>query len=311
MGRGAGNLKLEQILLYMYFKLNNENFNPYALLDVIQGHFIPMHASSQWGWDFSYMLSGLKNIHPIYCQQLKSNHRYTIAQVANILTSIPDKDRIKFSSEKLAEASNAVLRPPSEGRNSLKLPTHKPSKADSVLIVACGPDSEQHKNALRAFIDEHNPLVLECNDTGVLNGISRHRVVLNRVRLAEVYDTIVEVDSVIVGIDDIPKDLYRDNIRSLPCKLESGLFEIHNGEITIPAYIVGMYAVGIALLSDPRNIYLAGFSGFTQGERMDEHRDMQHFWTTLEDAYLANRRLISILPTHYDLDIEPIYAHLS
>lgn len=121
MGRGAGNLKLEQLLLHLYFKLNREDLNPFALLDVINNYFIPLQNYYGWGWDFNYMLSGIKNIHPTYCQKLKSNNQYTLPQMANILSNIPAQSRSKYNEKELIKISDSVVNISKNGVNPIGL----------------------------------------------------------------------------------------------------------------------------------------------------------------------------------------------
>ncbi|MFH1317983.1 MAG: hypothetical protein ABIH71_03100 [Candidatus Omnitrophota bacterium] len=314
MGRGAGNLKLEQLLLFLYFKHSRQDLNPYALLDIIQDHFIPMHAVFGWGWDFSYMLSGLKNIHPTYCQKLKSSHQYTIAQVANILTSISDKHTVKYNSDKLIEVSDKVLNPVcDEKRDQVSVQPYELRHKESVLIVAGGHQLQQHKTALRTLIQRNNSLVLECNNTGVCAELPRTIVALNRVRLAELHEAKVfsSANEVVTGMRTVSSELFADKLKYIEYRLESGKFNVDKQTITLPSYIVGMFAVGIALLCDAKTIYLAGFEGFESLDRKDEYKEMQDFWDTLQQSvYLRGRNLISILPTHYDLPVQSIYSFI-
>jgi hypothetical protein len=70
-----------------------------------------------------------------------------------------------------------------------------------------------------------------------------------------------------------------------------------------------MFAIGIALLCNPKFIYLAGFEGFASGEREGEHKEMQDFWDMLQRSpYLEGKKMISVLPTRYNLPIQSIYS---
>ena len=55
-----------------------------------------MKDKHKWGYNYSYMYSGLLNIHPTYGQSLSSSNRYTTSEVEEILTAIPEEKRSKF-----------------------------------------------------------------------------------------------------------------------------------------------------------------------------------------------------------------------
>jgi len=164
MGRGAGNLRTEQQLLYMVFKLGQSQKNPYELLDVIERWFMPMHEKYRWGWDFTYMLSAMQDIHPTYCMNLRSANQYTIEQIKSILNEIHPKNRHKFTEVALSAAIRAVIDKPGIPDLSQKeLPLFIPHHEPSVLVIATGPSSQRYYSELVLFIQKNQPLVIECN----------------------------------------------------------------------------------------------------------------------------------------------------
>lgn len=61
MGRGAGNCHLEALLGY----LNGKKYHVEPILDLISDWMLPMkEAGVEWGYNTSYMLTGLTNQHP-------------------------------------------------------------------------------------------------------------------------------------------------------------------------------------------------------------------------------------------------------
>ena len=71
MGRGAGNLRIEQYLMFRQKPTKD-------LLNLIQKRFNPLKEKSNWGWSPSYMYSGINEIHPSYPQELQT---YNISDV--------------------------------------------------------------------------------------------------------------------------------------------------------------------------------------------------------------------------------------
>jgi 4-hydroxy 2-oxovalerate aldolase len=60
LGRGAGNCQTELLLGF----LHNPKFHIKPILQCIQQHIEPLREKLMWGFDTSYMLTGLLNQHP-------------------------------------------------------------------------------------------------------------------------------------------------------------------------------------------------------------------------------------------------------
>jgi 4-hydroxy 2-oxovalerate aldolase len=303
MGRGAGNVRTEQLLLSLFFNHGGAHLNPAALLDAIHDHFAPLQAHHRWGWDYSYMLSGLKNIHPTYTQQLKSGHQYTMTQIARILEAVEPESRSRFTPQALGEATNRVFHERAEA--SVALPDFTPASAQSVLIVAAGPSARAHGEALIRFIDRHHPLVIECNHTGLLRGVSRLTAVLNEVRLKELLDAGVDgaVQAIISGMERVHPDLTHPKLQAIGAQIEAGRFDPKAA--IIPAFLVGMFAFLPALRSGAQEIFIAGFDGFSD-EKRDENDAMARFFESVQ----ADVKLTSLLPTRYAMPVRSIYSLL-
>tara|TARA_Y100000590_G_scaffold314564_2_gene355658 strand:- start:11130 stop:12845 length:1716 start_codon:yes stop_codon:yes gene_type:complete len=107
MGRGAGNLRIEQ---YLMMKNNPTN----DLLDFIQRRFVPLKAKNSWGWNPNYMYSGMNEIHPSYPQELQSYHISDLRIQKTLQELSSKKDRHLFNREKihsLSEKSISVVIP--------------------------------------------------------------------------------------------------------------------------------------------------------------------------------------------------------
>lgn len=72
MGRGVGNLRLEQILMFLEFKTDKDVLHK-RLNRIIDEYFEPLKRKYGWGYSNNYMLTGLKSIHPTYCQVLQTS----------------------------------------------------------------------------------------------------------------------------------------------------------------------------------------------------------------------------------------------
>ena len=100
MGRGAGNLRIEQYLMWKKKPTKD-------LLDLVHRKFEPMKQKSKWGWSPSYMYSGIHEIHPSYPQELQT-YNISDSKIQNKLEELSfsggkefyNQDEIKPLSEK-------------------------------------------------------------------------------------------------------------------------------------------------------------------------------------------------------------------
>jgi len=311
MGRGAGNLRTEQLLLYLYFKKGYTHLNPSELLEVVDLHMRPLKKTYQWGWDYTYMLSALQNIHPTYCQNLRASNQYTIDQVSKILNSIDPSRRSTFDERALLAAIDTVINQPVVVDEPLvSIPLYEPEPREKVLVIATGSGRERFRSELAAFIDQHDPLVIECNPADTFyEERSRHylRAILNWVRLRKALaGSGASGSPIVTGLWGLPLSCGgKADVRKIPCHVGKDGVSVSRDGMKLPAYVVGMFAVGLAILSAPRTVYVAGFDGYA--DRLSQsQQEMEHFWKALSSPC----PIISITPTSYTLSTESVYRHI-
>lgn len=299
MGRGAGNLATDQFIQFCKEKLGMEHFYPSQLLDIINNYILPLKKKYNWGQSFAYMLSGLKNIHPTYCQELNDENRYTMAQVHQILKRIPDENRNKFNKNVLNRAIKEVVETASANYSPAPIPKYSLAWYGNVLIVAKGPSVLKHKPALLKLIGVKDLYLMECNDVGFFDEIERKLIViLNEIRLQRYikqHGGMRGRQVVITGVTILPEDLIFDGLYHFPYEL--GAFEVSSSQVRIPDYDAGMYCVALAIMSGAQEIYLAGFDGFDDPER-NERMDI-FFHQACELCKSNNIRIVAITPTVY------------
>jgi 4-hydroxy 2-oxovalerate aldolase len=263
MGRGAGNLHTEQFLTGYGLKYSGDGYNGNALLKVIDDFIQPLKDYYQWGYNPTYMFSGLKNIHPTYCQNLIESNRYTVEEINGILQEIPEKNRAKFNSQALEEAVQRFLKievAQEEGKDVKHFDLQN-LHTEAVVILARGQQAEQHIPNLLQLINKHNWPLIECNPTGFLeNDEPRNLAILNQVRLQKWLQNAGDYPNTTL-VSGFP--VYSKNVAGGRYPFEIGDFDINSEqEVVIPDYDVGLYAIAIALKAGAGKILLAGFDGF-------------------------------------------------
>ncbi|MCB9262666.1 MAG: hypothetical protein H6607_09860 [Flavobacteriales bacterium] len=301
MGRGAGNLRLEQFLLGLKEHYGMTNLVPDALLEVMNEYFLPLKQTYSWGYTYSYMFSGANNIHQMYCQTLKTSNRFTPKQIYSILSNIPDDKRQSYKPQILDDAIHNCLEVTTAPENGevTPIPLYPMEKSEEVVIIGGGKGSKNYNLFIEHFLSQKHRAVLECNDSGLLaENINRKIVILNKLKLdGYLAKNQKKQHRVITGEQFIENTKPHDNLFHQPYHL--GQFELTGKDISIPDYDAGMYAVGLALRMGAKKIFLIGFDGL-----MDETRNanMDRFFKSVNKYYEQKNedvQLISLTPTRY------------
>lgn len=312
MGRGAGNLVLEQFLLGFREKYNATHLHPEALLDAINDFIKPLKDHYQWGFSYMYMLSGLNNIHQSYCQSLNQQKRFTYTQLLGILSKIPKNKRTKFSEAVMDESIEEILfNEQNEIATGNEIPVYKraANSKKAALIVAGGGNIAHYKSVLDRFAKEDHVQLVECNYTGLFAGQSEHiMVVLNKFKLESYLQEYSDLPLIVTGESHFPKK--GQNTRAvyhMPYSL--GEFDIKEEKVSIPDYDAGMYAIAFAINNGAQHIYLSGFEGFADETR---NQDMNAFFKSLQAFCEKNNiEVKAVTPTQYThLEQSSIYAIL-
>jgi 4-hydroxy 2-oxovalerate aldolase len=298
MGRGAGNLLLEQFLIGYAHKSGETKYNGNALLGMIESYIQPLKNQYQWGFSPTYMFSGLNNIHPTYCQNLLESGRYTVEEVSNALARIPQNNRAKYSAAVLENAVQQVLKQetsenPLAGSRLFDLQV---LNANTVIIVAKGKEAKSHIGNLLSFAKNRHLPVLECNLTGYLpHDAQRLLVILNQVRLgawkdeAMGYPNTTLVSGFALNGFDHPSGYQYPFI--------IGEFSVKEDILSIPDYDAGFYALALALKAGAKRLLLAGFDGF---EDTAVNQSKEYYMSQIATTAKAmGTEILHVTPTRY------------
>ncbi len=263
MGRGAGNLRTEQFLLGYSQKYGDNRYNSSALLPSIVSFIEPLKARFKWGFHYSYMFSGLMNIHPTYCQQLSEGDRYTSEETHSILKNIPAEKRTKYNKEVLEKAVEGVINIEAEAfsDDTANVFDLNLLQSDTILIIARGNQAGNNVTGLINLVERKNIPVMECNLTGFLpEAMHRFLVILNQNKIKKYLEMTEYPDVYLITGQPVGRRNGVSERAFFPVTL--GTLEISDDKLTIPDYDAGLYAIALAMKAGVKNILLAGFDGF-------------------------------------------------
>lgn len=298
MGRGAGNMRTEQFLLGYSQKYGDTRFNSASLLPSIVNFIEPLKARFKWGFQYSYMFSGLMNIHPTYCQKLSEGDRYTSEETHEILRKIPVENRTKYNKNTLDKAVEGVINVEAEtfATDAVNILDLKLLQSDTLLIIARGNQAHNNITGLLNLVERKKIPVMECNLTGFLpEDFRRYLVILNQNKIRK-YLEMKEYPDVYL-ITGQPVGLGNGSSERAFYPVTLGHLDISDDKLAIPDYDAGLYAIALAMKAGVKNIYLAGFDGFEDPD-INAGKDL-YFSQYAAMAKNLGKNLLFLTPSKY------------
>lgn len=283
IGRGAGNLPIEVLLSYLESHSEANKYNVLPVLDIIDHYMLDLHAKLKWGYDFSYMLSGMFEVHPYYSKTMVDYREYSAEDILRTLETVKELKPVGFKKEIL----NSIIQ---SGFVGIPV-TQKDSKSgfDSIpvqdlsefgqvayldrhtssdfLVLANGPTLEGKKEQIDKFIEKYNPVVIGANYLGELF-VPNYHAFGNKKRFIDYVDTVDAGSNIMISnifSDEFIKkytDRKYEFIQHLP-QLSTD-FNISNGVVMTNCRTISILSVAVAIIMGAERIFIAGMDGYKQ-----------------------------------------------
>lgn len=299
MGRGAGNLNLELFAEYM-----NENYDAHyriePMLEIMDEYLNDIYKTRFWGYSLPFYLSANAGCHPNYAIYLEEKDSLTVRSFNELLRSIPQEDREKFSRVKAEQYYRQYQENFMDDRDTIaELSAELAGKA--VLLLAPGKSLTEYAVEIKAEIQKPNTKVMAVNfmsndfliDYIFSSNMRRYHKIENRtgatciitsnMKEAKTYDYMVNFASYASNEADII-----DNSGLMALKL---LMEL------------GVKSVRIAGMD--------GYSGFQSGDYFDRNLDYDFSAEAIRRNQLISSEiqqikkklpLVFLTPTHYEAE---------
>jgi 4-hydroxy 2-oxovalerate aldolase len=321
MGRGAGNVRTEQLLLYLRWKEGREEFDPTALFGLVTGPMADLERRYHWGTDLPYMISAVAGIHPSYPQRMLTPGRFSPMEALSALDLLHQSgDAASFDQQRLLTAIEAALRrEPARDAVPVAAPVFPKGlfTGAAVLIVGSGPSTDRRSSVINDFIAQKDPTIIQCNPQSAIQWTDKTFVaVVNEPSLEMRKKALPSNGKVILG----PSFLSRPwaerfsswSQYSYPCHVGKTIGLTGEG-CTIPANVVGMYGIMAAIHAGPRQMYLVGFDGYAEHDEPNNdartmQAEMESFFRQLNDIPPATvPPFVAITPSSYPIPKDSIY----
>ena len=296
MGRGPGNTKTEELTRFFIKKDKVKNHAIKKLFFT----FMKLKKKYKWGTNYYYRLSGKYKIHPTYIQTMLSDKRYKKNDYMNAIKYLKNKTAKTFNPFTLMSAFKIY-----EFDKNLKI-TNKSNVFNGknykqALILGPGKSTEKIRPQLVDKIRHSNILVVCLNKTKIINDkLIDIRVFCHPINILSNLNYFRTVKNTLL----IPYSCLSKNIRNYFDKnliLDYGikikkLTKVNKNYIAIKSPLALIYAVGFLISKNIKQIYLAGFDGYSKD---DPNQDMSfEMIKFLKKQYLKkNINFSSLTPT--------------
>ncbi|MDR4508751.1 MAG: aldolase catalytic domain-containing protein [Candidatus Brocadiaceae bacterium] len=328
MGRGAGNLPTE-ILISYFERFNNDKYNSIPVLNIIDRYFTSLQEKNKWGYQLSFMLSGIFQCHPNYAKALIDMKEYTMEDIWKVMDYINKRDPVGFSKDLLEEIINGgmiggvtnnktfipvILHEKKLVKNDtvFKVPYIDRHKGSDVLILANGPSLKQCRPQIEEFITKYQPIVMGANYLGGLFN-PRYHAFNNKRRFIQYIDGVFPESQLMIG-QYIPGEMIREYTdRQYEFIFYKDIidadFEIEDGVIQSNCRTISVLLMGVAIVMGAKRIFAAGMDGYVgidacttfhfyteQDEKeeqdmiMERHRWCQKFIEQIDQYLIAREK---------------------
>ena len=282
MGRGAGNLQTEKILIEL--NTSNKHNGNSKELSICLNDFNFLKSKYGWGSNIFYHSAALNNIHPTYIQTLLSDERYTNKQIFDSIDFLSKKTSVSFDSNIMM---NSIYSPQKKKKGEWSALNWLKNK--NVLIVGSGPSLINEKNKITNFIKKNNPKVIFLNINKVFNEkIATATIACHEARILGDLNMYKNLKNPLIipfsNLDKfIKKSLTNNNIYDYSLTLKDDTFQVNSNGCVLKWPLAIAYALAVVTKANAKHIYLAGFDGYKRDDlRSGEMNEIFKFYNKLE-----------------------------
>lgn len=161
MGRGAGNLNLELFADYM-----NENYDTQyriePMLEIMDEYLNDIYKSKFWGYSLPLYLSAIEHCHPNYAISLAEKDSLTVKSFHELLSGIPNKDKIQFSKKKAEQYYREYQENFVNDKHTLDI-LIKEMGTKRVLLLAPGRSLANYETSIKEEAKADDVIVIAVN----------------------------------------------------------------------------------------------------------------------------------------------------
>jgi 4-hydroxy 2-oxovalerate aldolase len=257
MGRGAGNLRTEQMLRQL-------NYGNFKFIDkFIKIYFTPMKQVYKWGPNKYYEFAAKHKIHPTYIQKILSDRRYKKIGYKKLLKKLSKNYSKKYDPFNLINSLNFYKKKITGETLSKNLFINK-----KILILGSGESLKKNKYKINKLILNKKLFTISLNNNDHINkNLIKLRVFVHPLRIL----TFLTKNNIHKSNIILPYSMLQNNIKKIVKLKKDKIIDygvrigkkdtilIKNNHCIIPSFLSISYILAILTNTKIRKIYLAGF----------------------------------------------------
>lgn len=260
MGRGAGNVKTEDVLKLFYKK--NSNLKKIRKTSLF---FNALKKKYNWGPSKYYRFAAKYNIHPTYIQELQKDDRYN-KKDTNYL--------IKYMSTLNAKSYDPDLLEKIYLDNNFKGNWNAKNwlLKKNLLIIGQGPSVKKRLEVekIKKFITKHKPVVVSININKYFpKKFVDYYVSFNDTRILVDHKKYLKLNKPLIipsyMLKKISQKVKIKNTYNYGAKVDNNKFIVKDKYCILPNKQSFAYILALAKIGNPDRVFIFGFDGFTKG----------------------------------------------
>ena len=304
MGRGAGNARMEDLLVEIDSK-GFGKYNPDAIFPLVINDFSVLKNKYNWGANIYYFLSATHNIHPTYIQEMLGDQRYDTDQKLSAINFLKATGASFYNFENMMKAVSGV-----SGSENGEWSAKNWARGKDILIIGSGPSTKSYIKEIIGYIKRKNPVVLCLNINELIpNELVTAYVASRSSRLvidSSRYKTLKK--PIIMPLSRIPPKLkklfLKATILDYGLSLKDQAFQILDNGCILDTSLTINYAISVATASGANQILLTGIDGYEESDpRQLEMLSSIDRYNSLPKSL----PIFALTPTNYPITVKSIY----
>lgn len=293
MGRGAGNVPLEALIIYLQKITGNSKYDALPVLDLADRYFYALTREFEWGYQLPYMLSGILKVHPTYARELVERHEYGMEDMVNALEDIRNKVPVGFNKKTLDEVIEKKFIMKTNGEMPVSADTSNSEvhlnyinrhQDKDFMVLATGPSLKKSKTDIDRFIKKYDPVIVGANFLENLFTPHYH-LFSNKKRFQSYIDDVSPDSRLIISSYLDPKIVkeYTQSEYEIIYHRYGDNFQIQDRCLIGDFRTVVLLGIGTAIAMGAKRIFIVGMDGYQIIDSSSPDRGL-HFYKENQEA---------------------------
>jgi 4-hydroxy 2-oxovalerate aldolase len=162
MGKGAGNAPLELLITFMNENYGTKyNINP--ILEAIDVNILDLHKQLNWGYSLKSFIAASNDCHPSYVSYLLNKKTLSVQSINEILQRIaPETAKLHYNKSAVEQLYIDYQKNSLNDESDYAKLSHELG-GQSLLLIGPGKSVLGEKEAIAAYVERENPIVISIN----------------------------------------------------------------------------------------------------------------------------------------------------